>query len=431
MNGMGGVLLGYGLMGLAILIAMVASRLTPLVRLRRAARLRHSAVKRGALVFASEGALLFVLVALIAPHTHMREYLYLPFVIALALLGFGAYVQQEHRRGGPQDAKACAKCKYPRPEERAPHSEVCSECGNRWWDAPWSDGLRFWDRENRHGSRTLRSAQRKRDTHVCMKISMVVFTVIVCGDFALRFGAVQQHLPTGVVRLIAMHPDDHASGEAVATLLREDRLAQQEADALLERLITERRRPSDAITNAGEDLERAITRGVFTPALLDRFFSESIEYTLEARVSADGLTVEPVVYMRAWARTIEFNPFVVSPGLRINEGAWEQPLTSPQRASEIAQTYDDYWLLRGHTAGHDTHAWRAQIGGWAAPFAPLSTAGLPPGEHTLTLRVHLSSVGGTGPQSHAYLGADGAITPHPLAVWSETRDLTATFTIPE
>ena len=355
--------IGYALLFAAVLVAVTASRVPPLNRLRSRARLHRSAVKRGGLVFCGEGVLLIVLFAVVGPYTPAESLLHGPLFIALCLLGFGAYVQQEHRRGGPQDSKACARCKYPRPAERARHSEVCSECGNKWWDTPWHDGLRVWDRTDRHGTRTLRSVKRKRDTHILMRVAIVLFAVIVGGEFAMRFGAVQQHLPTPVVQWLSLHPDDHVSGEAVGTLLRERQLSQEEADALLNQLIEERRRPSDAITNAGESLEDAIGRGVFSSALLDRFFSESIEYTLQARLSADGRTVEPVIEMRAWARTIEFKPYVVSPGLRINDGSWSQPLVNPQRASEIAQSYADYWLLSGYGSRPETHEWRAQMGG--------------------------------------------------------------------
>jgi hypothetical protein len=329
----------------------------------------------------------------------------------------------------PERTRLCGRCGYERPHQRTPETERCPECGNYWWQ-PASYAVDKRQRGDFHGwtikAKSIRDRFRPRALAFALPVWVLAFIVLFVPIFGHHIH-VLSIAPTGLLKAVATSSDDVISGEAFAELLDNRSLPQDERDDLLRWFIDRRAAFEPVDFSAEEALERAIPAGAFSPNLVDRFFEEAYTFNLTAEVTPDGAALLPKLHGVKLATTIELRPLIAVAGVRINDRPFQQPGSSPMLFPFPTTTFaehDAQWpdLPSTNFPGHTPHF-------TDVPLPP----DLPPGEHTLTVRLHLVSVNGQPGlivlHQHQLFDPDGDAIPFPGAIWQQTRDVSTTFTI--
>lgn len=321
----------------------------------------------------------------------------------------------------PKGPVVCACCGYPRPEHESDESRLCPECGNTWW-RKFSHNLVL--PHDRRGATHLRLFRANR--YGWIGIVPVIASGMYYGISLGVDWAFYKTVPTSVLLGVAKSGEGDEQDRALQEILTGRTLTQAEADSLMSTLVAIRDRPA-MLPNVEDELVAAIEAGFFSSSALDDFYSGSIDMELEAVLSEDGLFVEPRVHTKEYGNTTRLDPEVASPGFTINGGAFHQPVHTLS-ADWFSYSHEDYFIVENGRPFHDREEpERRNYDGYRKH--PID--GLPPGTHTIVARVHLYVIPrNTSSWGYNFYGPNGTITPHPQAIWHETRDLTATFTVP-
>jgi hypothetical protein len=383
----------------------------------------------GTIEAAAVVALYITVLWLGVPATLSASFVPLFLVLWLPNLAYGCYHHHLMLDTANAASVACGKCGYERPVERTPINERCPECGNYWWLAPLA--VFKWQRGSRHGAvrHDTPEARARRRKRLVPFTGVYVAAVVLF--FAWLFGAVQPHMPTQVLVLLGRAGLETAASEALSRSL-----TTAQADALLRAAIEDRADGDDLGFHLSRALETAIPAGMFTPALVDRFFGDSVELTLTTPGPNEQGELPFNLHARILDATIWLAPDAAFAGVRINDGPWQQPVKNNQSLAttltveHLAHTFEDFSTMRLSGPLTD-RTFRLPT-----PLGPaLLPPDLPPSEHTLTLRLKLVSYSQQtkstpGAIASTHFDAQGNPIPDPNAVWEETRDLTATFVVP-
>lgn len=352
----------------------------------------------------------------------------LPILVFVGVFLLIAHRAEKRIKREAGEDPVCASCGFPRPIERTEENALCSECGNEWW----LEGS-LWRPRARRGAVPA-------STHRVMKSKwqwkwMVVPLLSVLPLFMQRPhhpGWVMSNLPTPVVVWIAESWVGPTRDEALEEVLLQRHAAQSTLDEFWGAILDSRLR-DNVLTHAERRLlYSGVGAGRLGPGVLGRHYREACEWGLEVEVDEATRTVIPklTLIQRAHFPSVAYG--LVSPGLRVGEGAWSQPVTAwDVMFSTIAYAYENYTWTEDPDRPEERRDSPDSSDGYQG-FEAFSFEGLEPGEHELTVWIHMFAAPVTSiPGPHLFTNPDGTVTPHPDVIWHETRELTATFVVPE
>lgn len=330
---------------------------------------------------------------------------------------------------------ACGKCGYERPDARDGVNECCPECGNLWWEPPLFGITRRGDRKSRFGIRKFRS-ERDRRLAILVSTGTIVAVLLLIGLFVVRNTVNSDRMSSlftpgpVILAMIDRFGDAEQRAEIVGNRIRVGVGAGRNVDDEIEKFMEIRLLKGYIPPDVSDSIEAAIERGLVSKEVLDRFYSEAMEWTLAASLNAAATEVTPELDLIAYDDTNLMGPYVITAGVRINDEPFVQSSEEFSQPSDYANTFADWGTLWPHGA-YDNHLNRAQyMTHRSFGFNWVDITHLPPGDHTLSVRflfyVRGEHISAGFPR---LVDAGEFVIPEDL-VWFEIRDVTTTFTIP-
>ena len=349
-------------------------------------------------------------------------------IVAFALFTTSMYgINAWSRLPEADEEMKCRHCGEPRPVERTDDNEICPSCENRWWE-PVLVTWRGYGRDDCFGVIPTRTKRRYlRGVLVLSPVLALCVLVVSCSLWYLM-GNLARHLPTGVLHVIASSGVDTYVPRAAAELLKSRGLDDEESAQLFEDIIDHRGRVGDLERSLALVLEDEIPAGRFPRDLLERFYTQAVDWTLGADTSGTPGYVRPMLDLDKYDDLIYAGQLVTLTA-SIDGTTLRKTVQTPSDPTSVANTYRDHTMgLFGRPETEKTRF--AMLPRNLLP--PLATGSLAPGDYTLRVRIHAFVIPETETSDfgHAYIEVDGSVNPNQRAIWHETRDLTATFTIP-